>query len=95
MMRSSARKTSENAPSICKRASRNAPESVRSRDFATRWSMTSVSLVDWKIEPSCSSSCRSSIAFVRFPLWATATCPLLQATDNGWAFFRLVSPAVE
>ena len=56
MMRSSARNTSENAPSSCSSASRSAPASVRSRERATRCRITSVSLEAWKIEPSRSSS---------------------------------------
>ena len=55
--------------------------------------MTSVSLVAWKIEPSRSSSRRSSAALVMLPLCATAICPLLHATESGWAFSRTVSPA--
>ena len=51
-MRSSARKTSEKAPSNCSKASRKAPGRVRSRDRATRCNTTSVSLVAWKMEPS-------------------------------------------
>ena len=37
--------------------------------------MTSVSLVDWKIEPPATSSSRSVRALVRLPLWATAMPP--------------------
>ena len=44
MMRFSARRTSEYAPSSCSKASRRAEPSVRSREWATRCSMTSVSL---------------------------------------------------
>ena len=51
MMRSSARNTSENAPSSCSSASRSAPASVRSRECATRCRITSVSLEAWKMEP--------------------------------------------
>ena len=51
MMRSSARKTSENAPSSCSSASRSAPASVRSEECAIRCRMTSVSLEAWKMAP--------------------------------------------
>ena len=44
-----------------------------------------MSLEAWKIEPSCSSSRRSSAALVILPLCATAILPLLQSTENGWA----------
>ena len=77
MMRSSARNTSENAPSSCNSASRSAPESVRSRECATRCRITSVSLLDWKMDPSRSSSRRSSAAFVILPLCATAMRPFV------------------
>ena len=59
-----------------------APGERRSRERATRCRMTSVSLVDWKIDPSSSSSRRSSMALVRLPLCATAIWPLLQATER-------------
>src|ERR1043166_9644945 len=68
---------------------------ARSRERATRCRITSVSLEAWKMEPSRSSSRRSSKALVMFPLWATAMRPLLQATENGCALSRTVSPAVE
>ena len=48
-----------------------------------------------EIAPCSSNSRRSSSAFVIFPLCATAISPLLQATENGWAFRIAVSPAVE
>ena len=47
------------------------------------------------MEPLRSSSRRSSAALVMLPLCATAMRPLLQATENGWAFNSAVSPAVE
>ncbi len=34
-----------------------------------------MSEVDWKIEPSASSSERRRAALTRFPLWATAISP--------------------
>ena len=45
--------------------------------------------------PRFSSSRRSSAALVMLPLCATAICPLLQITENGWALSSTVSPAVE
>ena len=47
------------------------------------------------MEPSRSSSRRSSAALVMLPLCATAIWPLLHATENGCAFSSTVSPAVE
>ncbi len=57
--------------------------------------MTSVSLVVWKIEPSASSSSRTSAALTRLPLWAMAIGPRWCWSRNGWAFAGLESPAVE
>jgi hypothetical protein len=45
--------------------------------------------------PRRSSSARNSAALVMLPLWATATFPLLQATEKGCALSSTVSPAVE
>ncbi len=60
-----------------------------------RWTMTSVSIVDWKIAPPCSSSWRMSTALTRLPLWATAIDPKPVSTTNGWAFLISLDPAVE
>ncbi len=56
---------------------------------------TSVSMLDWKIDPACSRRSRSSRALMRLPLWATAMGPSAYSTVNGWAFFTWESPAVE
>ncbi len=95
MIRSSARNTSEYAPSKSSSASRSAAARVFSREQATRCRITSVSLEDWKIDPCCSNSRRSSPALMMLPLCATAMRPLLQATEKGCAFRSTVSPAVE
>ena len=62
---------------------------------ATRCTITSVSLLVWKMEPRCSSLRRHSLAFVKLPLCATAILPLLQSIMIGWAFNNALSPAVE
>ncbi len=64
-------------------------------DPAIRWMMTSVSEVDWKIEPRRSSLSRSSSAFTRLPLCAIASAPCAHSTTNGWQFFKTVEPLVE
>ena len=62
---------------------------------ATICTITSVSLVVWKIEPRCSSRRRHSSALVKLPLCPTASGPLLQSITMGCAFASDVSPAVE
>ena len=57
--------------------------------------MTSLSVVLLKIDPSISIRRRSSTAFTRFPLWATAIFPILQSTRSGWMLTMLESPIVE
>ena len=84
--------TIENAPSI--RRSAASPPPVP-RGWASRCRTISLSTVVWKIDPRASSSVRSAAAFVRFPLWATASCPRAVSTTNGCAFFALLDPVVE
>ncbi len=62
---------------------------------AMRCTMTSVSLVVWKIEPRCSSVRRNRAALGKLPLWPSASFPLLQSMTIGCAFMSEVSPAVE
>ena len=57
--------------------------------------MTSVSLVDWKIEPRRLSVRRSFIALDRLPLWATAKPPSVSSANSGWTLRSAVSPVVE
>ena len=57
--------------------------------------MTSVSLVDWKIEPRRLSVRRSFIAFEILPLCATAKPPSASSANNGWTLRSAVSPVVE
>ena len=57
--------------------------------------MTSLSTVDWKIEPRVSSFARSSSAFTRFPLWAIPSAPCAHSTTKGWQFLSTVDPLVE
>ena len=68
---------------------------VVSFEVAMRWMITSVSEVDWKMEPDSSSCSRSWLALIRLPLWETAMGPLAYSTTNGWAFLMSVCPAVE
>src|SRR5438309_1911907 len=89
------RKTSEYAPRTSRSASTTRSSSVSPWDAAIRWMMTSLSTVDWKIEPRASSRSRSSSAFTRLPLCATARPPRPYSTTSGWAFFRCDAPAVE
>ena len=57
--------------------------------------ITSVSLVDWKIEPRRLSVRRSFIALERLPLWATAKPPSFSSANSGWTLRSAVSPVVE
>ena len=64
-------------------------------DVAIRWRITSVSEVDWKIEPRrWSWSCRVS-ALVRLPLWATAKPPPENSANSGWMLRSIEPPWVE
>ncbi len=56
--------------------------------------MTSVSLVDWKIEPRRTSSRRSLTAFEMLPLWQMAKPPDDSSANSGWTFRSAVSPVV-
>ena len=69
------RSASEKAPRTSRRASASRSGSVRSRERAMRCTITSVSEVVWKIEPSSSRRARSSPKLTRLPLWATASEP--------------------
>jgi hypothetical protein len=57
--------------------------------------MTSVSIVDWKMDPEISSSRLISWALTRFPLWATAIEPDSKSTTTGCEFFSSELPVVE
>ena len=72
-----------------------ASASVCSRERAIRCTITSVSLVVWKIEPGCSSCARISSALMMLPLCASAILPLLHSTMMGCAFSSAESPVVE
>ncbi len=87
--------TSENAPSTRRKESASASGSVFSRDRASKCTITSVSLVVWKMEPCASSRLRNTPAFTRLPLCASAIMPLFDCTMIGWAFNRAESPDVE
>ena len=73
-------------------ASRSVGVSVSA--VASRCSSTSESLVEVKIEPRSSSSNRSSVAFVRFPLCASPIGVPRKLTSSGWALSSDVDPAV-
>ena len=72
-----------------------ASSTVAFLDRAYRCSTTSVSVVDWKIDPSRTSASLSSVAFTRLPLWQMAIWPCAQSMRNGWALATRLSPAVE
>jgi hypothetical protein len=57
--------------------------------------MTSVSLVDWNIEPRFTSSCRIIWALVRLPLCATAKPPKCRSPNSGCTLRSEFSPVVE
>ena len=68
------------------------PGAPGARARAMRWTITSVSVEVWKIEPWFSSSTRSCSALTRLPLWATATAPPAYCTAIGCAFLRWEAP---
>ena len=86
---------SEYAPRTRRSAAVSRPSTSASRALAIRWTMTSVSLEVWKIDPLASSSARISCAFTRLPLWQIASWPPAYSTTNGWALRRSELPAVE
>ena len=57
--------------------------------------MTSVSLVDWKMEPSSSRRRRSSAALTRLPLWATAIAAARVVDGERLGVAQAEPPAVE
>ena len=65
------------------------------REAAIRCRMTSVSTVDWKIEPPASSVVRRCSALIRLPLCAIASEPWVYLASRGCAFLSTVEPAVE
>ena len=88
-------KSSENAPSSSRRAERRWSSKERLLGRARRWTITSLSAVDWKIEPAWTSRARSAAEFVRLPLWATPISPREQRTTMGCALQRREPPVVE
>ena len=62
---------------------------------AVRWTMVSVSEVDWKIAPCPTSSVRKVWALVRLPLWAMASPPPARSAKIGWMLLARLPPAVE
>ena len=88
--------TSENAPSTRRSASAIASGRVCSRESAIRCTMTSVSLVVWKIDP-CASS-RDADLHAHSPGCRCApprSMPLFDCTRMGCALSSAESPAVE
>jgi hypothetical protein len=71
----SVRKISENAPCTWRSAATMRSTVSDSRAWAMRWTMTSVSLDEAKIDPAASRRARTSPALTRLPLWATAMPP--------------------
>ena len=70
MMPSSNRPTSDQAPSTSRSASTTRSTMLWRWLRAIRWTITSVSVVDWNSEPASTSRRRSSMALVRLPLCA-------------------------
>ena len=70
---------SEYAPLICCIAFLTACSTVGvvKRSLATRYAITSESIVVWKIAPVSSSFSLNSTAFTKFPLCANASVPLI------------------
>ena len=83
------------APFTRESASMKRSSRFSSRERASRWSTTSLSLVEEKIAPRPSSSRRMAFAFTRLPLCAIATGPPSVFTQMGWALRSRLSPAVE
>ncbi len=71
------------------------PSTPRWLLMAMRWTMASVSLALWKMDPFTSSRSRSCSWLVRLPLCATATAPRAYSTAKGCALRRCEPPAVE
>ena len=59
-----------------------------------KWRMTSVSEVDWKIDPVSINFFFNVAVFVRLPLWAIDIPPIESSENKGWTFFRADSPVV-
>ena len=78
--------SNEYAPLHLERASIILLANVSSFDRAIRCRITSVSVVDWKIEPSLSSSSLSLFAFVKLPLWAIESSLFAYLMLIGWVF---------
>ena len=62
---------------------------------AIRAAITSVSDVDPSRMPSATSSSRKAPAFVRLPLWPSATVRDRPWWTSGWAFDQCTPPVVE
>ena len=88
------RTSREYAPSTPSSASASRISGRSAVDRAIRCTITSESIVEEKIAPRSSSSRRSSVAFVRLPLWARATAPPRTLATTGCAFARIDEPAV-
>ena len=67
---------------------------VSFRLLAIRWTMTSVSVVEWKSEPSSTSWRRSPSALVRLPLWAIARPPKAKSAKSGCTLRSKEAPVV-
>ena len=82
------------APSARDRASASWSSGAIADVRASRCTSTSESIVEVKIEPRSSSSCLSSVALTRFPLWASAMCVPRKRASTGCAFSMVEVPAV-
>src|SRR5664280_2611480 len=65
------------------------------RARATRCRITSVSVVDCIMAPSCTRFLRSAMPLVRLPLWPMAKPPPSSSANSGCTLRSTVSPVVE
>jgi hypothetical protein len=83
------------APFTRDRASMRRSSTLRSRERASSWTITSLSAVLLKMAPRPSSSRRIAGAFTRLPLWAIDTGPPSVVAQKGWALRIWLPPEVE
>ncbi len=67
--------STQNAPCSCERASSICASTPCRCERAIRWTITSLSMVLWKMAPSFTRRARSSCALVRLPLCTSARSP--------------------
>ena len=92
--RSSSMTTAANAP-LMRLIASCTPSTREPGCSQIRAAMTSVSEVDSKRMPLASSSSRSSVVFVRLPLWPSASVRPSRWRTTGCAFCHCDEPVVE